>query len=110
PFGGDGLEAGAQEFRGLVGARDARGVDVPDAGSGLARVAVGGEFVGDLHTGAGRLQADDVGVEVVDGLDDVAELGVAHVGVDLGVRADAGRGEPEGFGGPVQVFGPVGAA
>jgi hypothetical protein len=75
-------------------------VDVVHAGSGLARIAVFGEFEGDLHGGAGGFEADDIGVEVVDGLDDVAELGVAHVGVDLGVRAYARGGEAERLGGP----------
>ncbi len=78
-------------------------MDVPDAGPDLARVAGPGQLARDLHVGAGGLQGDDVRVEFVDRRHDRAELGVAHVGVDLGVGADAGGGEAEGLGGPVQV-------
>ena len=57
----------------------------------------------DLHVRAGRLDASDVGVEVVDRADDLAELRVAHVRVDLGVVRDAGGGQPERADRPVQV-------
>ncbi len=109
-FRRDRREAGAQQPRRLLGARHPGRVDVVHAGPGLPRVAVGGQFAGDLHVGTGGLQADHVGVEVVDGPHDVTELGVAHVGVDLGAGTHPAGAEPEGLGGPLQIGGPAGRA
>ncbi len=38
----------------------------------------------DLQLGVGGLQARDIGVQGINRLDDLPELGVAQVGVDLG--------------------------
>jgi hypothetical protein len=54
--------------------------------------------------------ADHIGVECGDRLDDVAELAIAHMGVNLDVRRDARRRQAERPHRPAQVFVPAGAA
>ena len=85
-------------------------VDVVDAGADALVVAVVAEDLEQLEAGAGVLDRDHVGVEGGDRVDDVAELAVAHVGVDLGFRARPGRREPEAGDRPVEIVGPVGVA
>ena len=59
----------------------------------------------------GGFEGDHVGIHRVDVADDVVELGVAHVGVDLGGRLDGGVHQTEGRNGPVEVLDvPVGLA
>ena len=80
-------------------------MDVPHAGADAVVEAGLGELGDDLHLGASRLDGRHVGVQALDGVDDLAELGVAQVRVDLGVRAHRGGGQAEGSHGPVQVVG-----
>ena len=53
----------------------------------------GGEH---LHIGAGRLDGGDIRIQVDDRLDQLIELGVAHVGVDLDMVGGCGRRQAEG--------------
>ena len=97
------LGGGGQQLDELGHLRHARGVDVVDA-----RADAGGELLLDvaeqLHPRTGRLDGGDVGVEVVDGLDDLTELRIAEVRVDLGVRRRVGGDQAEAAHGPVQVL------
>ena len=86
---------------------NARRMDVVDAGADLVRVAIVPERVEQLHLRARGLDRDDVGVHRGDRIDDVVELGVAHVGVDLRLVAHAGRTEPEGVDRPVEIVFPL---
>ena len=89
---------------------DARRMDVVDAGADFVRIAVVPERVEQFHLRARGLDRDHVGVHRADRIDDVVELRVAHVGVDLGLVAHAGRTEAEGVDGPVQIGLPFGLA
>ena len=80
-------------------------MDVPHAGADAVVEAGLGELGDDLHLGAGRLDGRHVGIQALDGVDDLAELGVAQVRVDLGVGTHRGGGQAEGSHGPVQVVG-----
>jgi hypothetical protein len=85
-------------------------VDIIDAGAYLVGVCVTGEGVEQFHLRARGLDRDDVGVHRTDRADDVIEFRIAHVGVDLGVLADAGGGDTEAFDRPVQIILPFRAA
>ena len=78
-------------------------MDVPHAGTNAVVKASLGQFGDDLHLGARCLDGRHIGVQALDGVDDLAELGVAQVRVDLSVRAHRGGGQAEGSHGPVQV-------
>ena len=80
-------------------------MDVPHAGADAVVEAGLGELRDDLHLGARRLDRGHVRVEALDGVDDLAEFGVAQVRVDLGVGTHRGGGQAEGSHGPVQVVG-----
>lgn len=84
-------------------------MDVVDARADLAGVSVGGEGLEHGVAAAGVLDGDDIRVHAVDGVEDVLELGVAHVGVDLGGGGRLGGGEAEGVDGPAEVLGSAGA-
>ena len=100
-----GVGGQADELGELLGAGDAGGVDVPHAGADAVVESGLGELGDDLHLGARGLDRRHVGVQALDGVDDLAELGVAQVRVDLGVGAHRGGGQAEGSHGPVQVVG-----
>ena len=86
-------------------------MDVVDARAGLGlevRVMNGVEH---HQIATGGFEGDHVSIHRVDVADDVVELGVAHVGVDLGGRLDGGVHQTEGRNGPVEVLDvPVGLA
>ena len=58
-------------------------MDIPDARSDFVRILEVHEGFEQLHVRAGGLDGDDVGIQRGDGVDDVVEFAVAHVGVDL---------------------------
>lgn len=91
----------------LLYRRDARGVDVVDAGADLLLVADLLEDTQQRVSAAGRLYRDDVGIHRLDGVDDVVELAVAHMRVDLRLAAGAGHAAAEGIDGPRLVRGDV---
>ena len=85
-------------------------MDVVDAGADLVGVLVPPEGVEQFHPRARRFDRDHVGIHGADGVDDVVELRVAHMGVDLRLVAHARRTEAEGVDGPVQIGLPFGCA
>lgn len=85
-------------------------VDVIHTRPDLVRVAVVLEGVEELHVALRRLDGDDVGVEVLDGREDVVKVGVAEVRVGLESVADTGGRDLEGGEGPRQVLSPVSLA
>jgi hypothetical protein len=84
-------------------------VNVIDTGADLVRVAVLLERRKELHVALGSLDGDDVGVETLDGREDVVEVGVAEVGVSLRRVSDTGGGKLEGVDSPAEVVVPVDA-
>ena len=44
--------------------------------------------VQETEVGTGRFKRDDIGIEVVNRLDDITELRIAHMGVNLCFRLD----------------------
>ncbi len=104
------LAAAAQQLGHLLGRRDARRVDVVDARADLLCVAGALPVVQQLHARARRLDQQHVGVHLLDLLHDVAEVRVAHVGVDLGLVAHRRGRDPEAVDGPLQVLVPAVAA
>src|SRR5207248_973110 len=74
------LDRGPDLVGHLLGGRHSRRVDVPHAGTNPADVAVGAKVVEQPHARPGAPEQGDVCIEVIDGLDDVAELRVADVG------------------------------
>lgn len=85
-------------------------MDVVDAGADFVGVVEVVEGVQQFHVGAGGFDGDDVGVHLGDGFDNVVEVGITHMGVDLGFVCHAVGGYAEGFDGPVQVLLPLGFA
>lgn len=85
-------------------------MNVVDTGTDLVRVAVVLEDVQELEVGLGRFDGNDVGVEALDGGEDISKVGVAKVRVDLNVVLDARGREAERVDGPGQVVVPVGLA
>lgn len=68
----------------LLSGRDTRRVDVVHAGTDSSGVLhTLSEDGQQLLIRARVLDGDDIGIHVDDGVDDVIEVGVAHVGVDL---------------------------
>lgn len=70
-------------------------MDVVDTGADGVGVAVVLEGVEQLQVSLGGLDGDDIGVETLDGGEDVVEVGVAEVRVGLGLVLEAGGGELE---------------
>lgn len=70
-------------------------MDVINTRADLVRVAVLLESVKQLHVGLGRLDGDDVGIETLDGGEDVVEIGVAEVRVGLQLVGHTSSGELE---------------
>ena len=96
------LERGADELGHLRYGRHARGVNIVDARADLGVEGLV-DILQQLHAGAGRLDRGDIGIQTGNGINDLAELGVAQVGVDLGGRLGLEGYQAEGTHGPVQV-------
>ena len=86
---GDPLPRPGEEVTHLSHRRAAGRVDVVDAGSDLIGVAIGPERIEQLHSGPSSLDRDHIRIQAADGMDDVVELRVAHMGVDLRGIVDA---------------------
>src|SRR5262245_1874408 len=74
----------------LLDTRAARGVDVINAGANLVGIAVASERFQKLHLRARGLDRYHVSIQGADGLDDVVELRIAHVGVYLRLVGNPG--------------------
>lgn len=104
---GNGLEHLSDAVLDLLLRRDTGRVDIVHAGTDLVRVAKLVERLEQLHVALRRLDGDDVGVEALNGVEDVVEVGVAEVGVRLGLVANACGCELEGVDRPLEVGVPV---
>ena len=82
-------------------------MDVVHTGADFVRVVEVVEGFKQLHVGTRGFDGDDVGIQVGDGLDDVVEFAVAHVGVDLGFIRHAVGADSESEDGPVQISLPL---
>jgi hypothetical protein len=78
-------------------------VDVEDNGTNVIRILEVLESGQELHPGARSVNRNNVGIEGGDRFDDVVEFALAHMGVDLGLIADTGRGQLERHNRPRQV-------
>jgi hypothetical protein len=84
-------------------------VDIIDARTDLVTVAVVTEGAEQLHVALGCLNGYDVGIEALDGREDVVEVGVAEMAVGLQCIRDASGGELERIDRPSQVGIPISA-
>ena len=82
-------------------------MNVVHARANLVGVIEGFEYIQQLHVRARAFYGDDIGVHVRNGFNDIVELGVTHVGVNLGVILDAVGADAEGAHSPVQVVLPL---
>lgn len=97
------LQHGISTLLHLLGGGDTRGVDIKDTRSDLGVVAVSREGAEDTHVTLGVLDGQDIGIHADNGLEDILEVRVAHVGVDDGGILDTGGREQEGIDGPLEV-------
>ena len=104
--GNDG-QGGLQTGNNLFLARNTRRMDVVDTGTNLVGVAVLPECMEQLHVTLRELDRDDIGIESLDGGEDVTKVGVAEVGVGLCGIGHTSGGEFEGVHSPLQIFVPV---
>ena len=107
---GEDGEHGRKTLLDLVLGRDTGRVNVVDTGADLVRVAVVLEGVEELHVALRRLNGDDIGIERLNGGEDVVEVGVAEVRVGLESVRDTSGGKLERGEGPVEVRLPVSLA
>ena len=84
-------------------------MNVPHARTEVAGIAHPGPVLDHVHPRTRGLDLGDVGVHLEDGLDHIAELGVAHVAMHLGLVPHDRRRHAEGLDGPGQVLGPLAA-
>ena len=78
-------------------------MNVKDTWANTGVVAVGGKGVEDSHVTLGVLNGQDIGIHADNGLENILEVTVAHMGVnDGGVLHASGR-EQEGIDGPLEV-------
>ncbi|KAH9943489.1 golgi-body localization protein domain-containing protein [Epithele typhae] len=104
---GEDGEHGRETLLDLVLGRDTRRVDVVNTRADLVRVTVVLEGVEEFHVALRRLDGDDIGVERLDGREDVVEVGVAEVRVSLESVGDTSSGDLERRESPVEVRLPV---
>lgn len=90
--------------------RNTRGVDIVDTWANDVRVAELLECRKELHVALGGLNRDDIGVETLNGGEDVVEVGVAEMRVGLSRVADTCSRKLEGVDGPAEVVIPVNSA
>lgn len=94
----------------LLLAGNTRRVDVVDTRANVVLVAELLEGTKQLHVALGGFDGDDIGIETLDGREDVVEVGVAEVGVGLSVVTNTGGGQTEGVDSPGEVAVPIAAA
>jgi hypothetical protein len=106
-LGWEDLEHGCDSVLDLLLSWNTRRVNVVDTWADLVGIPVLSEHLDELEVGFGGLDGDDVGVETLDGGEDVCKVRVAEVGVDLGRVLDARGCETERVYGPGEVVVPV---
>src|SRR5580704_7949267 len=104
PAGTETLHGPADQRLQPGGLRHPGRVHIVDARSRSALVGGVPQHVDDGHVGTRRLERQDIHVQLVERIDNVAQLGVAHVGVDLGAAGSGGGDQSEGPGCPGQVL------
>ncbi len=82
-------------------------MNVVDSRPYLAPVSRLREFPHRLVAAARVLQGDDVGIQMLDGLQNIAKLSVAHVSVNLRLGPGAPRRQAEGRHGPGEIVLPA---
>jgi hypothetical protein len=102
------LQHGTQTLLDLLASGDARRVDIVNTGADLVSISVVLEGLEQLHVALGRLDRDDIGIQTLDGWENIIEVGVAEVGVGLRGIGDTSGGETEGVNGPSEVAIPIG--
>ena len=83
-------------------------MDIVNTRTNLVGVSVMLEGLEQLHVALGRLDRDDIGIQTLDGREDIIKVGVAEVGVGLGGIGDTSGGETEGVNSPSEVPFPIG--
>lgn len=78
-------------------------MDVKDTWTNAGVVAMGGKGAQDLHVALGVLDCQDIGIHADNGLENILEVTVAHMGVDDSGVGDAGSREQESIDGPLEV-------
>jgi hypothetical protein len=106
--GGEDLGHGGDSVLDLLLSGNSGRVDVVNTGTDLVRVAVRLEDVEELEVSLGGLDRDDVGVESLDGREDVSKVRVTEVRVDLGLVSNTRGRQSERVDGPGEVVVPVG--
>ena len=84
-------------------------MDIVDTRADLVSISVVLEGLEQLHVALRRLNGNDIGVQTLDGWEDIIEVGVAEVGVGLGCVGNTSSGETEGVNGPGEVVIPISA-
>ena len=80
---------------------------IVNARTNLVGISVVLEGLEQLHVTLGRLDRDDIGIQTLDGWEDVIKVRIAEVGVGLGGISDTSSGETEGINGPGEVVIPI---
>lgn len=65
-------------------------MDIKDTWTNASVVAIGGKGSEDPHVALGVLNGQDIGIHADNGLEDILEVTVAHMGVDDGGIVDTG--------------------
>ena len=104
---GEELEHGSQTLLDLLTSGDTRRVDVVNTRTNLVGISVVLEGLEQLHVALRCLDRDDIGIQTLDGWEDIVEVGVTEVRVGLGSIGDASGGETEGVNGPGEVVIPI---
>lgn len=97
----------SQAFLDLFTSGDTRGVNVVDTGTNLVGISVVLEGFQQLHVALRRLDGNDIGIQALDGRENVVKVGVTEVGVGLSGISDPGCCETEGINGPSEVMIPI---
>lgn len=82
-------------------------MDVVDTRTDLVGVTVLPESLQQLHIALRELDRNDIGVKTFNGQENIAEVGVAEVGMGLSVITDTRCSELESVNRPFQVLVPV---
>src|SRR5262249_41629662 len=80
-----------------------RRMDVVNTGADLVRIPVVPESIEQLHLRTRRLDRDHIGIHRADRVDNVVDLGVAHMRVDLRLVTHAGGADAEAIDGPIEI-------
>lgn len=91
----------------LFASGDTRRVNIVDTGTNLVGISVVLEGFEQLHVALRRLDGNDIGIQALDGWENVIKVGVTEVGVGLSGIGDAGCCETEGINSPGEVMIPI---